>query len=135
MARKTVLVDDVTGEEGAETVRFGWQGVDFEVDLVPEGVKRLEELLEPFVSAGRRVQRPVHRLSAGERAENARRRAPAVAGNEAARSREETAAIRAWARENGWPQMGDRGRLPSDVLDAYDRAQGEAGGSSEAVGG
>lgn len=30
--------------------------------------------------------------------------------------------IRQWARENGWPDVAQNGRLPEGVLDAYDRA-------------
>lgn len=30
--------------------------------------------------------------------------------------------IREWARENGWPQTANHGRLPDGVLDAYDQA-------------
>jgi len=29
---------------------------------------------------------------------------------------------RKWAKENGWPNLGDRGRLPADALEAYKRA-------------
>lgn len=34
-----------------------------------------------------------------------------------------TKAIRAWAKENGWPDLADHGRLPGDVLTAFDRAE------------
>jgi len=27
--------------------------------------------------------------------------------------------VRAWARSNGWPNLGDRGRLPQDAIDQY----------------
>jgi hypothetical protein len=36
-------------------------------------------------------------------------------------SREETAAIRGWARENGH-QVSDRGRIPKSVIEAYQAA-------------
>jgi len=29
--------------------------------------------------------------------------------------------VRAWARENGWPLLGDRGRMPQEAIDAYVR--------------
>jgi hypothetical protein len=38
----------------------------------------------------------------------------------------DTAAVRAWARENGY-QVADRGRLRPEVLDAYDAAQRTGG--------
>lgn len=28
-------------------------------------------------------------------------------------------AVRAWARNNGWPNLGHRGRLPQAAIDAY----------------
>lgn len=35
----------------------------------------------------------------------------------------DTSAVRAWAREQGsWPQLGERGRLPSDLVEAYKAA-------------
>ena len=30
--------------------------------------------------------------------------------------------VRAWARGNGWPLLGDRGRLPQDAIDQYMQA-------------
>ena len=27
--------------------------------------------------------------------------------------------VRAWAKANGWPQLGQRGRIPQDAIDAY----------------
>lgn len=27
--------------------------------------------------------------------------------------------VRAWAKANGWPGLGQRGRLPQDAIDAY----------------
>lgn len=29
---------------------------------------------------------------------------------------------REWAKKNGWPNLGDRGRLPKDAQDAFDAA-------------
>jgi hypothetical protein len=31
------------------------------------------------------------------------------------------AEIRAWARKNGHPQLGDRGRIPADIVEQYQR--------------
>ncbi|MFI9310930.1 Lsr2 family DNA-binding protein [Streptomyces triculaminicus] len=39
----------------------------------------------------------------------------------AARSTEDTAAIRAWAKENGY-HVNDRGRVPTEVREAYTKA-------------
>lgn len=47
--------------------------------------------------------------------------APAPAAQTGKRSKEELAAIRAWARANGY-QVADRGTPAKAVLDAYDAA-------------
>lgn len=31
--------------------------------------------------------------------------------------------VRAWAKGNGWPDLSDHGRLPREVLEAYDQAR------------
>jgi hypothetical protein len=38
--------------------------------------------------------------------------------------RTETAEIRAWGRDNGWPQLADRGRLPPGLREAFEEAHG-----------
>jgi len=44
-----------------------------------------------------------------------------VADKPARSNREQTAAIRAWARANGH-QVSDRGRIPKSVIEAYQAA-------------
>ena len=55
-----------------------------------------------------------------------KRKEEAAAGGAApARSsadRERLKAIRDWARENGHPNLGDRGRIPQAIVAAYDAA-------------
>jgi hypothetical protein len=40
-------------------------------------------------------------------------------------SRVYTATVRAWARDNGWPELGDRGRVPAEATAAFEAAHGE----------
>jgi hypothetical protein len=40
-------------------------------------------------------------------------------------SRVYTATVRAWARDNGWPDLGDRGRVPAEATAAFEAAHGE----------
>src|SRR5512135_3122875 len=98
MAERVVrqLVDDLDGSEAVETVRFGYAGREYEIDLNEEHAHALDELLVPYVEHARRadggsaprrrVRRPV-----GER-----------------RGPEELRAIRQWARAQGLP-VSDRG--------------------------
>ena len=49
------------------------------------------------------------------------RRQAAMTGTPARSNREETHAIRVWARQNGH-QLSDRGRIPKSVIEAYQAA-------------
>ena len=94
-----VLVDDLDGNDADETVTFGIDGVNYEIDLSTAHATKLRETLTTYVDAARRV---------GGR----RRSGPKAGGNTAA------AEIRAWARENGW-DVPDRGRVSAEVREAY----------------
>lgn len=102
MARKTKvsLIDDLDGSEAAATVTFGLDGAIYEVDLNDVHAEELRALLEPWVTAGRRV---------GGRA----RPGTATAGR--------TKKIRKWALENGI-EVSERGRISAAVGEAYDAA-------------
>ena len=98
-----VLVDDIDGDEAAETVSFALDGVDYEIDLNEKNAEALRETLGRYVDAGRRV---------GGR----RRKGQRVAGGGDAGP--SAADIRKWARENGW-DVPERGRVSADVREAY----------------
>ena len=106
-----VLVDDIDGTEAAETVSFGLDGVQYDIDLSEENADRLRELLAPYVGHARRA--------------GGRRRSGAGAGRSgggAKASGGATAAeVRAWARENGY-DVPERGRVSAEVREAYDAA-------------
>ncbi|ONK13297.1 Lsr2 family protein [Streptomyces sp. MP131-18] len=109
MARKTVIIytDDLTGKESdeARTHSFSVDGVQYEVDLAPESFDRLLEVLGPFMENGRKLGR-------GRRAAGGARQVTPV---------EDSSKIREWAKEHGY-QVSDRGRVPSDVREAYQKA-------------
>ncbi|MGF2950386.1 histone-like nucleoid-structuring protein Lsr2 [Microbacterium sp. YY-02] len=112
MARRIVhqLVDDIDGtllEVGeGETVHFSLNGVAYEIDLTNSHAAELRDALAPYIDAGRRA------TASGARAGAPRRRA--------ARN-SETGAIRAWAKEQGL-KVSERGRIPADIVDAYNAA-------------
>ncbi|GAA4706912.1 Lsr2 family protein [Kocuria gwangalliensis] len=102
-----ILEDDLEGGPADETVQFGVDCRQYEIDLSTANAEKLRETLRPFAAAGRRFQakstRPTgHRSSSG--------------GNP------ETAKIRAWAKESGY-EVSDRGRIHQSVKDAYYAAQ------------
>ena len=41
------------------------------------------------------------------------------------RDRVQSAVIRAWAKDNGWPDISDRGRLSPEVREAFEQAHGQ----------
>lgn len=108
MAQKVhiVLVDDIDGSDAEETVAFGLDGTNYEIDLNAENAQRLRDALAPFVGHARK--------SGGTR--RARRSSgSAAAGGPSAKD------VRAWARENGH-DVPERGRIPEAVRQAYDAA-------------
>ncbi|MEU6643254.1 Lsr2 family protein [Saccharomonospora sp. NPDC046836] len=114
MAQKVLvsLVDDLDGSEAEETIEFGLDGVSYEIDLSAENAEELRDALAQYVEHARR---------AGGRKRAAGRAVIAKApGRSAAVDREQNQAIRAWARKNGF-EVSDRGRIPSEVVEAYHR--------------
>jgi Lsr2 len=121
MAQQTTvrLVDDVDGSEASSTVGFGLDGRRYEIDLSDANAARLREALAPFVGAARTAG---GRESTGRGPGRGARQTVAKAQSASARSsREETAAIRQWARDHGH-QVSDRGRISKSVMEAYQAA-------------
>jgi hypothetical protein len=111
MAKKVTvtLVDDFDGDGAAdETVEFGLDGVTYEIDLTSKNAKKLRDDLKLWVEKGRRVGGRRRGRSAGP-------------GRRATIDREQSAAIREWARRNGH-NVSTRGRIPADVIDAFHAA-------------
>jgi hypothetical protein len=115
VARQTTVsfVDDLDGSEASGTVAFGLDGRFYEIDLSDKNAARLRDALEPFVSAAREAGG----RSSG-RGRGGRQRQE-VEVKPARSNREETAAIRQWAREHGH-EISDRGRIPKSVIEAYE---------------
>jgi Lsr2 len=105
MAQKmqVLYTDDIDGSEAQGTVRFGYDGSDYEIDLSKKNADKLAKALAPFIEAGRRV--PARRAGGGTR--------------HAARHNQSD--VREWARAHGL-KISDRGRIPADVMTQYQAA-------------
>ncbi|MGG7568901.1 histone-like nucleoid-structuring protein Lsr2 [Streptomyces sirii] len=107
MAQKivTLYIDDLTGEEAEEaaTHTFSLDGLSYEIDLTPDSYDQLLQAFGPFIQASRKVGRT-------------RKSRQASTG-----SREDSAAIRAWAKDAGY-EVSNRGRVPTEVREAYAKA-------------
>ena len=105
MAQRTVitLVDDLDQKEieaDGQTIRFAYQGIQYEIDLSEKHAKKLDNALAPFVAAARRVDG------------RAARRPKAVPASVDPKT------VRKWAESNGI-EVSLRGRIPADILDQY----------------
>jgi hypothetical protein len=114
MAERIVrqLIDDLDGTEivegGGERVEFSVRGVAYQIDLSTANAAKLDKALKPYVDAALKI-----RGSRGRRVKTSNGSGPA--------SREEAAAIRDWARKNGY-EVSDRGRIKSEIVEAFEAA-------------
>jgi hypothetical protein len=110
-----VLVDDLDGSEGAETVRLGWNGDWREIDLSKRNRASLSRALDRYWNAARPVP--------GDRSSGRHRRRRSTGSSRASTTRRDPKLIRAWATENGIA-VPARGRIPGDVERRYNEATG-----------
>jgi nucleoid-associated protein Lsr2 len=104
------LIDDLDGDNAEETVEFGLDGKNYEIDLSSGNASKLRGALADYVAAARRPGGR-RRSGGGGSAAGAAARRPSV-------DREQNQAIRDWARKRGM-KVSDRGRIPAEVLEAY----------------
>lgn len=97
MATKTLTLDDLSGEEGATTVRFGYADRSYEVDLAEASTDKLEKALAPFIQVAREVVK----------------RVPATS---------QAGAIREWAASKGI-EVPAKGRIPGAITEQYEADQ------------
>lgn len=108
MAKKivtqTTYTDDLDGSTAAGTVRFGFDGANYEIDLSKSNARAFERTMAVYVGHARKVH------TTGSRS----------TGRRAAASHD-LADVRAWAASNGY-QVSSRGRIAAEVTDAYHAA-------------
>ncbi|MFC5993726.1 Lsr2 family protein [Pseudonocardia hispaniensis] len=107
--REIRLIDDLDGEPAEETVEFGIDGKNYEIDLSKGNAGKLRDALAAYVAAARR---------SGGRRRGSVASAPSNASRRPSIDREQNQAIRDWARKRGM-KVSDRGRIPAEVLEAY----------------
>ena len=110
--------------DGVQTVSFGFDGYDYSLDLCAAHAEDFHNTVQGLISwssdrsrsgSGRRSAR---RSAGGDEGAGAAAAGPARSSAD----RERLKAIRDWARENGHPNLGDRGRIPQAIVAAYDAA-------------
>lgn len=108
MAQKVTieLEDDLTGGPADETLRFEFDGSEYEIDLSEKNARTFRSQLAPFAEHARKV------------AQGPARRAVRTAAG-----RQRSGAVRAWARDHGI-EISARGRIPARVMEQYQAARG-----------
>ena len=106
MAQKVTvaLEDDLTGGPADETVRFAFEGTEYEIDLNAKNAAALRKQLATYFEHARKAGRP-----------------PARRAGRTAASRQRSGDIRAWAKEHGLA-VSERGRIPASVAEQYHAA-------------
>ncbi len=112
MAKETItrLIDDLDKSDADETVRFGLDGIEYEIDLSAANAAKLRQALDPYVKAGTRIGRVSTRGQARRRASQPVDRA-------------QNRAIREWARARN-KKISDRGRIPEEIVAEYHASAG-----------
>jgi len=108
MAKRVIetLIDDLDGSEATATVAFAYKGTNYEIDLNDANAEKLDDALKPWIDLARKAK------TSGS--SNARTSSKST-------GRSDRATIRKWANDNGY-NVGDRGRIPANVIEAYDAA-------------
>jgi hypothetical protein len=113
MARKVEvkLVDDIDGGVADETLKFGVDGINYEIDVNAEHAEELRASLAKFILTARRVGR--------RGVTSSRARAAAPGRSDRARNQ----AIREWAKRRGIALSG-RGRIPRSIAEQFEAEAG-----------
>ena len=114
MAQQTTVrfIDDLDGSDASGTFDFSLDGRQYQVDLSDDNAAKLRDALAPFIDVARKT---------GGRRRGRAQRQTSMTATPATSNREDTAAIRAWARAHGH-KVSDRGRISKSVMEAYKAA-------------
>ena len=95
---RTAFTDDLDGGPANVTIEFGYEGSTYEIDLSTANADAFAQAVAVYVGHARKVR--------------GSRRTAARSG------RQDLAAVRAWALQNGFT-VAPRGRVSAEVLQAY----------------
>lgn len=95
------LLDDIDGSEATQTVVFGFEGVEYTIDLNDKNASNLRKILTEHASVARRVAGRKRTSSISPTAKNT-----------------EAAKMREWLRAAGH-ELSDRGRIPDRLVNIY----------------
>ena len=100
-----VVSDDIDGSPNAETVTFGFDGVNYEIDLAESNRAKLVRDFAPYVGAARKASQRRSRSTGARQPDTGADRS----------------AVRAWAKEQGL-KVSERGRISAEIMQRYEAA-------------
>ena len=117
MARTTIeqITDDFDGSDLDPTEvtveTFTVNGVDYSLDLGAKSAEKVNKDMRKWIDKATRI--------GGRQKRSTTRQAPAASAPRTDKA--QLAAIREWARANGY-EVSDRGRIPNTIVDAYNES-------------
>lgn len=102
-----VLEDDFDGGPATETVNFGLDGIEYEIDLSAANAGSLRDALAPWLGHARKT--------------GGRRKRGSAPTTRVGSSGSSTSDIRAWAQASGH-EVSSRGRVSAEIREAYEQA-------------
>ncbi len=112
MAQKVqvLLLDDIDGNEAAETVSFSLDGVAYEIDLNADNARAMRDSISHWIGHARRSAARAAALRQSTRRAGVKGDGPSPGE------------LREWARANGY-QVSERGRISEQIREAYAAAR------------
>ena len=116
MAQKVIteFIDDIDGSSAERTFTFAVDGTNYEIDLSTENIAEFKSAIGGFIESVRKVK-----------GSSNGRRTRGTGTNGGRQPREQTQAVREWARQHGH-NISNRGRLPASIQQAFDQAHAAA---------
>jgi hypothetical protein len=116
-----MLVCDLCQDVAIGTFLFGLGRLDNEMDLCEAHHAELADIVREWAEFARRPGKPPAIVTTRAKPPNAFTSTgpPWWLGKDKKQLRTD---MREWARDNGWPDLGDMGRIPADLAAAYAQA-------------
>lgn len=121
MAKKVMLIDDVSGETideglGGGTIRFSVEDKHYTIDLGTKNTEAFHKSLENWIEHAAE-----DRTSGSTRTRRTTSSSDGRASTGSGRSKEELQAVRDWCAKEGI-EVAPRGRIAATILEKFDQA-------------
>lgn len=104
MAKEVItrLVDDLDGSDATQTIRYGFRGRSYEIDLSEKNAAAFEKVLAPYIEKSQRTD------------------APRKDGAARTLQKERNSRLRVWAESKGIA-VASRGKIATSLIEQYEK--------------